>query len=376
MMPIRGAFRRKAVLISGSLFVLSAPFRFSTCYRPPPMVRFYDYSIPQKDVLPQCQQALEALGYEVETYDLLDFHLITKLRTIRSGLGKARYVVFVKVEDRIAVYVYAESRVFRRGTELGLRAGELTVLEPKRLRLGFQRRVFEPITGALAGKGFRPWSSVDDNERDDREIRAYEEQRLIRHEAELIRQEKSVRLREKETREAYASGRRESRWEAVEEAEQFIAFVDDSLSLRTDTSLVTGWSLVAISRQVVREDDRLRAAFRELLGTYPDYSGSGRIQWIIGPEGRVTNVMWDLETSSGVPDDELSHAIDIHTRTLFFPARESRWGYAVVRREFRFRGHYHNLDVHFARPRLEDILEQYPAVEAETVVDTFFEKSH
>lgn len=373
-MPIREAVCRKGVFLSGVLVILSAPFRFSTCYRPPPMVRFYEYSIPQKDVLPQCQKALEALGYEVETYAPLDYHLITKMRTVRRGLRKIRYVVFVKVEDRIGVYVYAETRVFRRGTELGLMAGELTAEEPRRLRLGFQKRIFGPITGEFSRKGFHHWSPQEDNLKDDREIRAREMERLKSVKGKMARKQRAELSRERETRDDYLTGRERARWLAVEEAEQFVRFVDDSLPAGDDTSFATGWSLVEISRRMVPKDRELEEAFLDVLGGYPDYGGSGRFRWVITPQGRVVDVRTELETSPGVPDDELIHAIDIHVRKLFFPPPDSRQTYAVLRREFRFHGNYHNLQVTFDRPELKGLLEHYPPLERETVVDTFFER--
>lgn len=374
-MPIRGGVGRKVTTLTGCLLLLSAPFRFSTCYQPPPLVRFYEYSIPQKNVLQECQDALDALGYETEAFALLDYHLVTKVRTIRKGLRKAEYLVFVKVDDRIAVYAYAETRVFRRGTELGLRAGELTVPEPGRLGLGFQEKIFAPITAELEKRGFRPWSPVEDNRRDDRRIQAYEKQRLNVLESRLHQAKLSDLALKKEIWEAYLTQMRESRWLAAEEAEQFVGFIEDSLSPGDDTSIARGWSLVAVSRQMVPRDGDLEEAFREILGDYPEYSGGGKIEWVINPMGRVEDVRVDLETSPGIPDDELAHAVDMHVRKLLFSGSMERWSHAVVSRRLDFAGHYHNLEFRLSRLRLKDLLEQFPVITPETVVDTFFKKS-
>lgn len=337
------------------------------------MVRIYDYSIPQDEVLALCESALSSLGYETETYAPLDHHLVTRVRTIKRGLRKAEYVVFVKVEDRITVYVYAETRVFRRASEVGLKAGELTELDASRLRLAFQETIFEPITREFLNRGFKSWTVPDDNLKDDLEIREHEKRRLKKL-ADARRREAKVhqqtRIRE---REEVSLGRDRERWEAAREAQRYVTFFRDSLPGTGKPLDSKGWSLIEISRIVTAGDGRLREIFRDVVQSYPEYRGSGSMQWVINPDGRVVHAEVAFATSPFTPDDELENAISSRIRILFFPPAGPRSGYAVVSRDFELNGSYHNLNLTLHRPRFKDIMEHYPLVETETVIDTFFD---
>lgn len=338
------------------------------------MVRMYNYSIPQNEVLPVCQQALSKLGYEVEIYAPLDNHLVTETRIVKKLLRRIHYVVYVKVEDRIAVYVYAETRTFKRASELGIMAGDLTQLEAsENLVLGFQNEIFDPISVEFEDRGFKFWDASSASRRDDQEIRVAENRR----ERELLTQQKNTEKQERTQKQLqvteYALQRDLARFEAVREAEHYVGILYDSVDHAGRFPRLEDWSLIEISKTVVMNDDNLRQALLTVLDEYRSYQGRGTIEWIVDPDGRIVHVQVHIDTSPYTPEMEISQTITSLFRRMVFLPSKPRFGYLVLTREFEFSGSYHNLKHHFGRPRILALLEDYPPVEKETVSDTLFD---
>lgn len=359
--------------ISSLSLVFLVSFRLSTCYSPPPMVRIYDYSIPQDEVLSRCQNALMNLGYEIDTYSPLDYHFVTKEKIVKKLFRRAHYIIYVKAEDRITVYVYAEVRTFKRASEIGLMVGDLTELEASHnLSLSFQNKILDPITREFEKRGFTFWDSQQRNRADDIEIRAMENNRQKRRLILLSRKKKKERITRNKRIEQYVLERDLSRWEAVHEAEYYTNFLQDSTTSKGGSPLLNNWSLIRIGKTLVANDYHLEKVLREVLQEYRNYGGHGKIDWIIDPEGRVIYVDIQLDTTPYTPDDELKHYISSAVRRMIFPPTQQGSRYLGLSRTFDFSGNYHNLKYHFDRPRISALFENYPPIETETVTDTFF----
>lgn len=350
-------------------FIFLATFRLSSCYNPPPMVRMYDYDIPQDEVLPKCQEALIRLEYGIDLYAPLDHHLITEEFVIKKFLRKVHYVVHVKVEDRIAVYLYSEARTFKRASEMGIRAGELTeVGTTQNLGIRFQDEIFTPITKELEKRGFLIWDPIKDSQRDDREIRYQGEEqrrRLAQHRRKATRERIDRETRSGE----YSEERDVDRFDAVSEAEHYVMNLQDS----PDTPKLGGWSLINISKTVAANHNHLKSVMAEILDRYRSYSGHGEIMWIVEPDGRVQQVNVLIDSSPHTPDHEISNGISSTFRKMVFLPTGKRSGYLVLTMELEFSGSYHNLRYHFSRPRIAALLQQVPVPIEETVSDTFFD---
>ncbi len=333
------------------------------------MVRIYDYDIPQDEVLLQCQKALTELGYEIELYAPLDYHLVTRTATAKKLLRKVHYVVYVKVQDRITVYVYAEARTFKRASEMGIRVGELTELGTTRnLGVHFQAEIFDPITAEFERKGFVSWDPAEDNRLDDLDILA-SERRDLREQYEREELEKQKEKTEWEGRVGeYTTERDNSRYEAAIEAEHYVTVMKRELFPLKD------WSLIDISKTVAENEDSLGKVLKGVLAELPSYSGKGRAQWVVRQDGRVVDASVSVDSSPHTPDDEISYGISNVFRRMIFLPTGPRFGYLILTLEFSFSGEYHNLKYRFKRPRISGLVEDFPLADEATIHDTFFEK--
>jgi len=328
----------------------------------------YNYILPQDEVLPKCEDVLSKLGYEIDIYSPTDYHLVTKEKIVKTLFRRAHYILHLKVEDRITIYVYTETRTFKRASELGLLAGDLTELEASNnLNLHFQSEIFDPITSEFEKRGFTFWDKEEQNVADDLEIRKVEQKRI--RQRSLLQNQKKKReqsARQKNIKQ-YNDERDLARIEAVRESEHFVNFIRDSSAFSHD------WSLIRISKILVKNDFLLERALREVLQTYRDYSGEGKIVWIVDPEGKVFQVEIQIDTNPYTPEDELKHYMSSAFRRMIFPPAQPVSTYLALSRGFFFSGKYNNLKYAFDRPRILAVYDTYPPLQIETVKDTFFE---
>ena len=338
------------------------------------MVKIYNYEVAQDEVLPLCQRALLELGYEIDTYAPLDYHIVTRPRTIKRFLQRAEYLLHVKIEDRISVYAYAETRRFRRGTEFGIKVDDLTELGPSsNLNLQFQNDIFAPITAEFRKIGFEFWDAAVGNREDDLEIK-----RAVRKSQEKsIAAENQKKLRERRERnqelESYTLERDMARLSAAEEAEHYLTFFEKAEVIEPQSELSAGWSLVEINKTVISNDETFGEILRDVLKEYRSYRGEGGIEWVVNPDGRVVDVQVVLRTSPTTPEVELEKRIATAYRSLIFKPRQERSGHLLLSRQFGFSGSLHNFTYNPKRPRILSLMPHYPPIMTPTVKDTFFE---
>ena len=337
------------------------------------MVRIFDYSIPQDEVLSRCEDALEELGYEIDVYSPIDYHLVTNEKMVKIWFRRVYYILHLKVEDRISVYIYSEIRTFKRASEIGLMAGDLTKLEAsENLSLRFQNEILDPISDEFEKRGFIFWDPDRRIRADDLEIKEIERERQKGRSILQNRKKKEKRIARNNKIQRYDVERDLARLEAIRESEHYISFFQDTSDVMEKHVPFSDWSLIRISRVLEENNDLLENALLEVLYQYRDYKGNGVMDWIVNPEGRVIHVDIQLETNPYTPDDELKHYISTAIRQMIFLPSQTISGYLSSSRKFYFSGSYHNLKYNFQRPRISGVYESYPPVETETIKDTFF----
>ena len=335
------------------------------------MVKHFNYNVSQIEALSNCQSALVKLGYEIALFEPLDRHLVTKMRTIRVGLRKAKYRLFVKIEDRVRIYIYAETRIFTRFSERGLGVGDLTEYKSRdNLPLSFQKVIFNPIIKSFESIGMVYWNEYEENRADDLEIREAVKNikgKKILHRMKTIENEKTKKII---LSELYLAEKDYERLDAIEEAEHYVDILYSKYLSNVDSFQ---WSLISISQIISSHDETLKEIIRSVITEQPNYSGKYEISLIITPLGTVRDVSVEVETTPYTQEKELVYKITNEVKKWFFRPSENETHFIRLNRLIEYSGNYHNIIFRLSRPKIVDVIEKFPPDTLELIEGSLFD---
>lgn len=351
-------------------YLFLTAFRLSTCPLPPPMIREYDFNSTQDEALTACRDVLISLKYEIEEFDPGDHYILTKIITRRFFLKKVDYLLFVSVEDRVRVTLYAEKREFRRFSEWGVSRDNLTELEASdRLNLSIQNRIFEELSVEFQKRGIIYRHPIHADLED--EVTIYKDiyRENNREERQWKNSQKREQIKKRELLYNYNLERDMARLKASDIAETHLSFFQNKKNVEP-----TNNSLISIAQCLEERDEDLRERLKLLLVDYTNYNGSLNISWVIDPDGRVMSVSVEIQSSPTAPDVDLQRVISNYWREIVFPPL-TKTGFAQLHREIIFSGNRHRFSTEMKPPFLVDILSSFPEEEDEIMKNILFRKS-
>ena len=86
------------------------------CASPPTMVNYYNYNMPKDEVLNLCKTILIKLDYEIDILAPETNIIVTKSTKLRKVLRRYDYVVYVKITDKVEIYLSSERSIFSRSS--------------------------------------------------------------------------------------------------------------------------------------------------------------------------------------------------------------------------------------------------------------------
>ena len=352
------------------LYLFTTAFRLSTCPLPPPMIREYDYDFTQDEALSICRDVLTTLEYEIGEFDLEDHYIVSEIVTRRFFLKKVDYLIYVSVEDRVRVVLYAEERLYKKFSEWGVSQDNLTELEPSdRLSLSIQNRIYEQLTKALKKREITFRHPVSADIRDEKLVYKEVNRDLRQQEINLERSHRKELNEYNLLENEYSREKDIARLHAVEVAENHLSFYQSDDNRENMTS-----SLITVARRLEEQDELLEERMKLLLAKYPNYGGLLLIDWVIDIEGRVRSVTVTTETSPSTPDVDLKRVISNHFRAIVFPPL-LKSGFIRLQRIIEFEGNRHRFTSIMKPPKLVETLETIPITLHEENSQILFEKS-
>ncbi len=352
------------------LYLFTTAFRLSTCPLPPPMIREYDYDFTQDEALSICRDVLTTLEYEIGEFDLEDHYIVSEIVTRRFFLKKVDYLIYVSVEDRVRVVLYAEERLYKKFSEWGVSQDNLTELEPSdRLSLSIQNRIYEQLTKALKKRGITFRHPVNADIRDENLVYKEVNSDLRQQEINLERSKKKELIEFNLLKKEYTREKDIARLHAVQVAENHLSFFDSG-----DKREMTGFSLISVARRLEEQDELLEKRMKILLAKYPNYEGIILLDWIIDIEGRVRSISVKTNTSPSTPDVDLKRVISNHFRTIVYPSIVQN-GFIRLQRIIEFEGHRHRYSAVMHPPIFVETLEEIPITFQEENSQILFETS-
>ena len=352
------------------LYLFVTAFRLSTCPLPPPMIREYDYDFTQDEALSICRDVLTSLEYEIGEFDLDDHYIVSEIITRRFFLKKVDFLIYVSVEDRVRVVLYAEERLYKKFSEWGVSEDNLTELEPSdRLSLSIQNRIYEQLTKALKKREITFRHPVSADIRDEKLVYKEVNRDLRQQEINLERSQRKELIEFNLLKKEYSSEKDIARLHAVQVAENHLTFFDSG-----DNREMTSSSLISVARKLEEQDELLEEKMKFLLAKYPNYKGLLLIDWVIDIEGRVRSVTVTTETSPSTPDVDLKRVISNHFHTIVFPSL-LKSGFIRLQRIIEFEGNRHRFTSIMKPPKLVETLETIPITLHEENSQILFEKS-
>ena len=124
------------------------------CVSQPRMVNYYNYDLPKNEILDICKTILLKLDYEIDIYAPVSNVIVTKSIKMRKVLRRYDYVVYIKITDKVEVYLASERNIFSRGSESSIGGGELTVMDPN-MPYSIQKLIFSPIRKELESNNIK-----------------------------------------------------------------------------------------------------------------------------------------------------------------------------------------------------------------------------
>ena len=85
-----------------------------SCASAPRMVHYSNYYISKDKVLNEVRTGLQSLDYEIDMYAPETYALSTKPVKIKGEASKYNYTLFVKISDRIEIYISAKIIIYKR----------------------------------------------------------------------------------------------------------------------------------------------------------------------------------------------------------------------------------------------------------------------
>lgn len=352
------------------LYLFTTAFRLSTCPLPPPMIREYDYDFTQDEALSICRDVLTSLDYEIGELELDDHYLVSEITTRRFFFKKVDFLIYVSVEDRVRVVLYAEERLFKRFSEWGVSQDNLTELEPSdRLSLSIQNRIYEQLTKALNKRGITYRHPIYADLRDEKIVYKNINRDLKQQEFNLEKTRKKKLIEKNLLINEYSREKDIARFHAVEVAENHLSFYNSD-----ENREIMNSSLITASRKLEEQDELLKETMKLLLAKHPNYEGFLLIDWVIDFEGIVRSVKVMTDTSPSTPDVDLRRVISNHFRTIVFPSIVKS-GFVRLQRSIEFEGNRHRFTAIMLPPKLVEILESIPETLQEESSQMLFEKS-
>ena len=124
------------------------------CVSQPRMVNYYNYDLPKNEILDICKTILLKLDYEIDIYAPESNVIVTKSIKMRKVLRRYDYVVYIKITDKVEVYLASERNIFSRGSESSIGGGELIVMDPN-MPYSIQKLIFSPIRKELESNNIK-----------------------------------------------------------------------------------------------------------------------------------------------------------------------------------------------------------------------------
>ena len=128
------------------------------------MVQYSSYYTSKDKVLNEVRTALQSLDYEIDMYAPETYALSTKPIKIEGGARKYNYTLFVKISDRIEIYISAKIIISKRNSQSNLGkkniGRRLKIFETKeyvqiveqtedKMDRSIQKKIFKPIQKEL-----------------------------------------------------------------------------------------------------------------------------------------------------------------------------------------------------------------------------------
>mgnify|MGYP001231722887 CR=1 FL=1 len=333
------------------------------------MVRFFNYSIPQNEVIPICSEILQNIGYEIAILDYEDHQLLTNIRTIRKGLRRAEVFLYIKVDDRIKVFIYSENWIYNRSMEIAIFSTELTKQVPSNdLSYSFQQFIYKPVLNEFGAHGFDHWDYAAGNREDIKEIvEAIENDELVKADRLRIEQmreniQKSLIIND------YQLNMDKARSDAVNTVEGYVEFMANN-----KLDYYSNWSLIHIKKVIHQNQKYINKIIGEVMSDDASYSGEGIIQCVIDPIGRVRDVRSNIETDPSTLETELNYRLTHFFSTLLFPTKVSKVLFINIELIITFDGQYNNFNYSLTDFRILNVYESFPQHTIETLPDTLFQ---
>ena len=335
------------------------------------MVRIFNYSIPQNDVLPICSEILQKIGYEIDILDDADYQLLTKIRTIRKGLKKAEVLLYIKVDDRIKVFIYSENWIYNRSMEIGLFSSVLTKQVPSNdLSYSFQQFIYKPVLNEFAIHGFEHWDYAAGNREDIKVIvEAIEKDELVKADKLRIEQIKE-NIKKSQSINDYQIKMDKARSDAVNTVEGYVEFLG-----RNQLDHSSNWSLIHIKKVIHQNQKYIEKTIREVMSDDASYLGKGIIQCVIDPIGRVREVHSNIGTDPSTLETELNYRLTKLFSTLLFPTEVSKDLFINIELIIAFEGQYNNFNYSLTDFRILDVFESFLLHTIEILPDTLFHQN-
>ena len=124
------------------------------------MVHYSNYYISKDKVLNEVRTALQSLDYEIDMYAPETYALSTKPVKIKGEASKYNYTLFVKISDRIEIYISAKIIIYKRNSQSNFGkknvGRRLKIFETKeyvqiiqknedKMHRSVQKKIFKPI---------------------------------------------------------------------------------------------------------------------------------------------------------------------------------------------------------------------------------------
>jgi hypothetical protein len=137
-----------------AVFYLITIYFYLGCTAQSTMVNYYNYDMPKIEVINLCKTILLNLDYEIDIYAPETNVIATKSKKLKKLLIGYNYIVYIKVTDKVEVYLASERNIFMRGSESSIGGGELTTMDPN-MPYSVQKLIFNTIRREFERKNIK-----------------------------------------------------------------------------------------------------------------------------------------------------------------------------------------------------------------------------
>ena len=114
-----------------------------------------NYSKDKIEAFYQSRDILRNLGYEIDIFSPESFALSTKKTQIKKSLRRYDYIIFIKVNDHIELYLAVERNIFNRGSESNIGDSGLIIKQVESyMPTALQNKIFKPLEIEFKKNGY------------------------------------------------------------------------------------------------------------------------------------------------------------------------------------------------------------------------------